>query len=232
MLLSLLLTALHSSSPATTGAIPAAREPIVTPGRDERPALRIVTVVDEDTPLGDLRLAAIQAYATAVWRPHIELLTDVGQTWAARCAPTLILRLTDRGRPTTARATDSTIGWIDFVDGEPSPTIQVSPAMARAWASDQQLGGQPLVNLPRRATSNLLERALGRAVAHEIGHYLFRSRTHTPNGLMKARFSVRDLDEHWPAAMRRHASATWRDEVAGRLITAGPCAQSGAAALD
>jgi hypothetical protein len=35
--------------------------------------------------------------------------------------------------------------------------------------------------------------ALGRAVAHEIGHYLFNTRSHTADGLMRARFETRDL---------------------------------------
>jgi len=32
----------------------------------------------------------------------------------------------------------------------------------------------------------LLSRALGRALAHELGHYLLNSRAHAPNGLMRA----------------------------------------------
>ena len=32
----------------------------------------------------------------------------------------------------------------------------------------------------------LLSRALGRALAHELGHYLLKSRTHSAAGLMRA----------------------------------------------
>jgi hypothetical protein len=31
-----------------------------------------------------------------------------------------------------------------------------------------------------------LGRAMGRALAHELGHYLLASKTHTPHGLMQA----------------------------------------------
>ena len=38
-----------------------------------------------------------------------------------------------------------------------------------------------------------LARALGRALAHEIGHYLLGSKQHTARGLMKARQTAVDL---------------------------------------
>jgi hypothetical protein len=34
---------------------------------------------------------------------------------------------------------------------------------------------------------------LGRALAHAIGHFLLRSRDHSPRGLMRSRHAVREL---------------------------------------
>jgi hypothetical protein len=36
-------------------------------------------------------------------------------------------------------------------------------------------------------------RALGRALAHEIGHFLLRTRQHSPTGLMQAMHSISAL---------------------------------------
>jgi hypothetical protein len=46
---------------------------------------------------------------------------------------------------------------------------------------------------PPAVTDRLLGVILGRAVAHEIGHYLPDTHTHAPTGLMRARFSAREF---------------------------------------
>src|SRR5262249_62227512 len=49
--------------------------------------------------------------------------------------------------------------------------------------------------LPVALAETFLARALGRALAHEIGHYLFGTREHTTDGLMRPQFSPQDLLE-------------------------------------
>ena len=39
----------------------------------------------------------------------------------------------------------------------------------------------------------ILGRVTGRALAHELGHFLLRARHHSPKGLMRAGLFVRDL---------------------------------------
>ena len=39
----------------------------------------------------------------------------------------------------------------------------------------------------------LIARALGRALSHELGHYLLKSRVHTPHGLMRATWPSDEL---------------------------------------
>lgn len=60
----------------------------------------------------------------------------------------------------------------------------------------------------------VLGRVLGRALAHEIGHFLLRSRGHSQIGLMRANQSIADL-----AAPERFRFNLSPDEVA-RLVTA------------
>ena len=40
--------------------------------------------------------------------------------------------------------------------------------------------------MPQSQRETLLARAMGRALAHELGHYLLASKVHTEHGLMKA----------------------------------------------
>jgi hypothetical protein len=56
-------------------------------------------------------------------------------------------------------------------------------------------GDRAFLSLPRAMTATFLGRALGRALAHEIGHYLLGTREHTADGLMRAQFTPRDLLE-------------------------------------
>ena len=67
-------------------------------------------------------------------------------------------------------------------------------------------------------------RALGRVVAHEIGHVLFAWRRHTPHGLMRAQFGavqLLDLDRR-PFAVPADLLPRLRahlEQLTGRVTT-------------
>jgi hypothetical protein len=134
--------------------------------------------------------------ASAVWRP-----TGVTFKWqkaeAARAEatpprPTRPRVLIDDRRG-TPRGAASPIGWVNFVDDEPDGDIHISHANAEKFVLS--VGG--VVGSARRMTPAerflLLGRTLGRALAHEIGHYLLKSRAHTTNGLMKGRRTMQEF---------------------------------------
>ena len=52
---------------------------------------------------------------------------------------------------------------------------------------------RPVTERPRALQHDLMGRMLGRAVAHELGHYLFRSREHADAGLMRAMLRTDEL---------------------------------------
>jgi hypothetical protein len=67
--------------------------------------------------------------------------------------------------------------------------------VARVWVKNVKahvesvhVAGVPFLNLPNRLTDLILARALGRVLAHEIGHYLLGTRTHATRGLMRAQY--------------------------------------------
>ncbi len=81
------------------------------------------------------------------------------------------------------------IAWIGVVNGAPDDHIYVSRANAIALLTETL----PRNDLPAAAIYEYAGRALGRALAHEIGHYLFRSVEHDPKGVMATRRATPEL---------------------------------------
>lgn len=82
------------------------------------------------------------------------------------------------------------VAWIGFANNAPNDAIYVSRANALALlvAADHH-GGQMTI----AERNEYLGRALGRALAHEIGHYLFRSSMHDQRGVMATNRSTDEL---------------------------------------
>ena len=53
--------------------------------------------------------------------------------------------------------------------------------------------GRPLSQRPQAIRDRVIAQAIGRAIAHEIGHFVQQSAQHTPGGLMRPRYSTFDL---------------------------------------
>ncbi len=59
---------------------------------------------------------------------------------------------------------------------------------ARGLVTAVDLGDRRLDQWPTSTWTELVPRVLGRALAHEIGHYVLQSRDHARTGLMAASF--------------------------------------------
>src|SRR5262249_48796111 len=82
------------------------------------------------------------------------------------------------------------LGWIRFVldpESHPAPVLMVSLAATRALVDGSDYRGTPVAQRPSAVGRTLLARALGRAAAHELGHYLLASPAHARRGLMRGR---------------------------------------------
>jgi hypothetical protein len=167
---------------------PAAAPP---PASASRPQLLVVMRQDAQPPLAADLLRRIAAEAQEIWRPYLDIAFQSSADLVPfRGDDTLELLLTDR--QSNGRMTPG-LGWIDFVDGEPSRAITVSVGAARALTEHGKIGGRPFAAWPPALRQLFLMRALARSVAHEIGHYLLRSKDHTVGGLMRARFTVDEI---------------------------------------
>jgi hypothetical protein len=119
------------------------------------------------------------------------------------------------------------LGWIPFTPSGPAPSIHLSRAAAEAMIS-----GTAGVNGTILGHEILLGRALGRALSHELGHYLLRSKAHAPHGLMRATwptdelFSIyRDgftLTAQERAAVRQVHLSGWMNVIGDAKLTYAP----------
>ena len=134
--------------------------------------------------------------ASAIWRP-----TGVTFKWQKAAAvqaeadppqPTRPRVLIDDSRG-TPRGASAPMGWVKFVDDEPDGDIHISHANAERFVlSVGGVGGSARRMTPAERFL-LLGRTLGRALAHELGHYVLKSKEHTTNGLMKGRHSIQEF---------------------------------------
>jgi hypothetical protein len=99
----------------------------------------------------------------------------------------LSLRVTFGDAPGAVKGGQLPLGWIVFDDvTTPEQEIYVSYGNAMRFLKSARGVVGLLDQMPQAQKETLLGRAMGRALAHEIGHYLLASKIHTPKGLMKA----------------------------------------------
>ena len=114
------------------------------------------------------------------------------------------------------RENRTALGWIVFDGpGVPAHEIYVSYENALTFMA----GSRAVVGVMEQMTiaerEMKLARAMGRALAHELGHYLLASRVHTPGGLMQAVHTASDFFGNQRTAFAVDASQ--RETVADRL---------------
>jgi len=86
------------------------------------------------------------------------------------------------------------LAWIGFdPDGAPTSLLYVSHANALTFMANSRLTVGSIDGMTILQRETYLARAMGRALAHEIGHYLLASRQHTNKGLMMAVHSAAEF---------------------------------------
>ena len=138
-------------------------------------------------------MAALMAETSAIWNEcHIRLRwlnEEVPEAEApesqARVLRVLVLA---RAVPAAGETSPWTVGELVRMEGARALAI-ASITGARRIVEEARL---PLIDLPA-THDHRVGVVLGRAVAHEIGHYLLRTSTHASQGLMRARIDVREF---------------------------------------
>jgi len=120
--------------------------------------------------------------AARIWGPyHVSIGTE---------AAPITLRVSFVERPAHG-VNQHSLGSIEFCDGVPETAISLYAGTAAdlVWGASHMTG----THWAEGYKDVLLARVLGRALAHEIGHYLLRSAAHSRSGLMSADQPVVDL---------------------------------------
>lgn len=200
-------SAAGANAPASSSAIP--------------PMIVNVTATPEISPV---LVARILAEADAIWRPSG--VTFVWQRAARVVVPysrasetgpyvpnTLRLLIGDlRGERRDGRLP---LGWILFDDVAPAQEIYLSHTNALQMMAEARGVVGIIEQMPIVQRETLLARAMGRALAHELGHYLLASKVHTGRGLMKAVLTATELFS--PDSGRFRIEPAQRRVIAARL---------------
>lgn len=163
----------------------------------------IIVSVTTAADLSPALLARIFAETDAIWRPSgvsflwrrvprdVVPFARAGETGPS-VPNTLRLNIGNaQGQPHDGR---TPLGWIVFDDvTTPQQEIYVSYANALAMMAEARGVVGIVAEMPITQRELLLSRAMGRALAHELGHYLLASKEHTKRGLMKAILTATDM---------------------------------------
>jgi hypothetical protein len=185
----------------------------------------MIVAVSVDAKLSPALVQAVLTEADAIWRPGG--ITFVWQRTPRVAAPytravdtvpylpnTLHLTIGEnRGTGTSGRLP---LGWILFDDMTmPGQEIYLSSANARQLMEEARGVVGLIDQMPIMQRETLLARAMGRALAHELGHYLLASKVHTERGLMKAILTAVEL--FMPDSRGFRIEPAQRRAVAARL---------------
>lgn len=158
----------------------------------ERARLCVSVVSQVDARVLDLR--TLESEVNRIWTPHGIHIDGVRRPCTAAAgvnAPTIELRLRSaRGEAQPGNAPPHVLGSIYFLDGVPQPVIDL-------WTDEAMriMGGNDMTSARFQAGGPArveLARLLARSLAHELGHYLLATASHTESGLMRRHFGPWD----------------------------------------
>src|SRR5262245_40307500 len=158
----------------------------------------------------DVPPMTVNVYAARGVSPHLvtETLTEAGAVWND-VGITLAWRVVVDSEPQYSAAphvviadetaqgaskTQTPLGWVRFKHpDDPDQEIQTSRQNGIKLLQSYAGLGRPVERMPPAEVDANLGRILGRALAHEPGHYLLRSATHTTQGLMRGNHTIREF---------------------------------------
>jgi hypothetical protein len=156
-------------------------------------------------------VALVIAEVDAIFRS-----AGVSFIWSRGESTPTALRVAIGNEAGAAREGGMPLGWIKFADGRPQQEIYVSYANAEKLMEESR----GIVvwldnNMSIAERQRMLGRVMGRALAHELGHYLLATKAHTAKGLLKA---VRSAQELFGFDRRRfQLEPAQRTQIAARL---------------
>jgi hypothetical protein len=158
------------------------------------------------------------AEAASIWAPHGVVIRDAS-SGLPTTNDTIVVRVVIQRRPVAATPWRGPLGSMRF-DGSGTPLAEIALYLPDLIEMIERAnlpgsGGEPWPTILRERA---VGRAVGRVLAHELGHYLLRSRTHAPSGLMRAVQNTAEL----VAAERDSFVLSEQDAAHWAALSSGP----------
>jgi hypothetical protein len=135
--------------------------------------------------------ASAMEEVTRIWAPYgVDVQASSPAVARREGAVKLTVVLAD---PPGRRMASDVLGSIRFLDDVPEPGIVMYPNEIDRLVSAGRLHGRDERDWPTAFRHLILGRVLGRALAHELGHFLLRSPHHSRAGLMRSEQALPDL---------------------------------------
>jgi len=163
---------------------------LISVGSSAPPPLR-VEIVFEGARLPERLERSAMDEVAVIWAPY-GVDVHAGHGTGDAMADTVKLSVTILNRANKQTAV-GTLGSIRFVDDLPKPAISMYPTVIARLVATAKVLGRHEAQLPMYYQEILLGRVFGRALAHEIGHFLLRSPHHSGIGLMRAQQPIDEL---------------------------------------
>jgi hypothetical protein len=164
--------------------------------------------------------ALIVDEAARVWAPYGVAVSRASGSARAGC-DSLVMRVAIVDKP-AQDVNDHALGSILFLAAEPTPFISLYAGTASDLVASVASG-----SMSQWTTSyhdGVMGRVLGRALAHEIGHYLLGTREHSISGLMRAAPRIDELMAVFDPKMilSPQQQAVLRDQTSRRMSSPLP----------
>src|SRR5262245_5265372 len=138
--------------------------------------LRLDLVFNGDKLPANIKTSAIDE-ASRIWAPYDVDLREVSAKEPGR-EGAVRLMVSVAPRPARNVSADA-LGSIYFIDGSPTALILLYPNTISALMPMSLMLGPGVHERSPFSYEHMLGRVAGRALAHEIGHYLLRTRRHS-----------------------------------------------------
>ena len=176
-------------------------------------AIALTVNVSASPDISPALVSRVLAEADAIWRyAGFAFAWERGPHEAAAATLQVMIGHDVRALPGGAIA----LGWIVFADSAPLQQIYVSYENAQQLLVESPGVVGSLATMPLLERETLLARAMGRALAHEMGHYLLSSKAHTATGLMRARITATEFFGNDPRRFKLDNAQ--RSSIAAQLV--------------
>jgi hypothetical protein len=148
--------------------------------------LQVTLVFQDSLPIADPIVRTAVQEAAAIWAPYGLALNRAPAACDRAPSDTLLLAVDAAERVSPGRV-GVVLGEVAFrPDGMPEPRVSLFLNALLALVADTRALSLAALQSPRVLHDLIVGRAVGRVLAHEIGHYILATRAHGPAGLMRS----------------------------------------------